>query len=87
MSDLIPSSYVKVKYVTHNGKKVVVYLEQHNIITKGEYKFVSGYQINKQGEAVTVKGGSILHLIQIGEGVEVIPQMVSKTYGDLHDAK
>jgi hypothetical protein len=87
MSDLIPSGCVKVKYVANNGKKASVYLEQHKIIDKGEYKFVTGYEVNKQGEAKIVKGGSVLHFIQVGDGVEIVPQLVSKMYGDLHDVK
>lgn len=86
MSDLIPSSIVKVKYLAE-GKQKSVYLEQHKIIDKGITKFVSGYEVDKHSEGKIYKGGSILHLIQLGEGVEVIPQLQSKMYGDLHDAE
>jgi hypothetical protein len=89
MGDLIPSSYVRVTY-QFNGKQKSVYLEQHRIITTpplgGSTQMVTGYECNKQGESKIYKGGSILHLIQLGEGVTVIPQLQSKMYGDLHDA-
>lgn len=86
MSDLISCSIVKVKYTAASGKKAFVYLEQHKIIDKGDIKFVSGYEVDKNGEAKSIKGGSVLHLIQIGEGVMITPQLQSKMYGDLHDA-
>lgn len=86
MSDLIPCSIVKVKYIAGNGKKATVYLEQSRIVDRGEYKFVTGYECTAQGDAKSIKGGAILHLIQMGEGVTVVPQLQSKMYGDLHDA-
>ena len=88
MSDLIPSSYVRVKYVTPNGKKKSIYLEQVKYPESQGIKFVSGYEVDKNGDPKKPPKGidSVLNLIQLGEGVEVIPQLQSKTYGDLHDA-
>jgi uncharacterized protein with HEPN domain len=82
MSDLIPSSYVKVKIA---GKRSV-YLEQVKQFERGGRKFVSGYEIDKNAESRIFQDGLRLHLIELGEGRTVIPQLQSKTYGDLHDA-
>jgi len=59
-----------------------------------EYKFITGYAVDKHAEGITIKVkggesdgllGDVMHMIQLGEGVTVIPQLQSKTYGDLHD--
>jgi hypothetical protein len=88
-TDLIPCSIVRVKYVGNDGNKKSIRLEQSKIIDKGTHKFISGYEVNKQGEPVPPPKGidSVMNLIQIGEGVEIIPQLQSKMYGDLHDAE
>jgi hypothetical protein len=81
--DFVPSRNVKV---LRQGKKKPVYLEQPKFVSKKGMDFVAGYEINREGEAKVVKGGAVLHLIQLGEGVTVVPQKQSKMYGDLHDA-
>lgn len=82
MSDLIPSGYVKVKI---KGRKPI-YLELSKQFERGGRKFISGYEVDKNAESKVYKGGSLFHLIELGEGRTVVPQMQSKTYGDLHDA-
>ncbi len=57
-------NYVKVK---HPSKKKPVYLEQAKLITKGDYIFISGYEIGKDCEPKIVKGGGVLHLLQVGK--------------------
>lgn len=88
MSDLIPCSIVRVKYIDMGGKKKSIRLENSKIIDRGTHKFISGYEVDKQGEPKAPPKGvdSVLNLIQLGEGVTVIPQLQSKMYGDLHDA-
>lgn len=98
-TDLIPCSIVKVKYVGNDGKKHTIYLENSKIIDKSkgkimqllsqDIKFVTGYEVDKHGEAKQPPKGidSVLHMIQLGDGVTVIPQLQSKMYGDLHDQK
>jgi hypothetical protein len=81
--DFVPSQNVKV---LRQGRKKPVYLEQPKYISKKGMDFIAGYEINREGEPKVVKGGAVLHLIQLGEGVTVVPQKQSKMYGDLHDA-
>jgi hypothetical protein len=81
--DFVPSTSVKVLM---KGKKKPVYLEQPKYIHKKGMDFIGGYEINQQGESKIVKGGAVLHLIELGEGVTVVPQKHSKMYGDLYDA-
>jgi hypothetical protein len=69
--------YVKVKLQS----KQTVYLEQAKVIAKGGHKFISGTQVDSQGETVIKKGGTTLHLIQLGEGVTVKPMEFDKFYG------
>ena len=71
--------YVKVVL----GKKTPVYLEKAQYITKGKITFLSGYQVDKFGDAHK----SILHLIQIGEGgPKVYIQAINPTYCELENA-
>lgn len=88
-NDLIPCSIVRVKYIGMDGKKKSIRLENSKIIDRGTHKFISGYEVTKQAEPVPPPKGidSVMQLIQIGDGVTVIPQLQSKMYGDLHDAK
>jgi hypothetical protein len=80
--------YVKVKTP---GKKAI-YLECAKFVTAGEQvaiyppptggmTFLTGYQVNKEGDAILCKGGGIMHLIQVGPGVKIWPQETSKMYG------
>jgi len=88
--DLIPCSIVRVKYISDmTGKKASIRLEQSKIIDKVTHKFISGYKVDKHGEPAAPPKGfdSCMYLIQLGDDVEVIPQLQSKTYGELHDAK
>jgi hypothetical protein len=78
----IKFGYVKVK---HPSVKKPVYLEQAKIVTKGEYTFVTGYEVYKDCEPKIVKGGGVMHLLQLGEGVEIIEQTVNKMYCELED--
>lgn len=73
--------YVKVKMCGQRS----VYLEQARYIRDGQ--FITGYQINKHGDSAMYKGGVIKHLIQIGDGVTVIPQKWNLKYAELEDQK
>lgn len=75
--------YIKVK---HPALKKPVYLENPKVVTKGSHSFISGLVVNKQGDAVIVNGGSVMHLLQIDETVQIIPQKFNLKYGDLEDA-
>lgn len=88
MSDLIPSSYVRVKFIAHNGRNRSIYLEQVRYTDRSGLKFISGYEVNKQCESKKPPKGvdSVIQMIQLGDGVTVIPQLQSKKYGDLYDA-
>ena len=77
------STFVKVK---HPGLKKAIYLENPKITVRGDYTFISGYVCNKNGDGKVVKGGSVLHLLQVGEGVEIIPQKFNNKYAELEDA-
>jgi hypothetical protein len=81
MADYIKTDYVKVKIA---GKKSI-YLEQVKYTEAKGLKFVSGYEIDKNAESKIIHGGVTQHLIQLGEGREVVPQMMSKTYATLED--
>lgn len=72
--------HVKVKI---KGRRSL-YLEQAKYVRNGT--FIAGYQIDKRGESILYKGGSILHLIEVGEGVQVIPQKFNLKYAELEDA-
>lgn len=87
-TDLIPCSIVKVKYIGNDGKKHSIYLENSKTIDRGTHKFISGYEVDKHAEPKQPPKGidSVMNLIQLGEGVEVVPQLQSKMYGDLHNA-
>jgi len=80
--------YVKVVI----EKKAPIYLEKAKYVTKpgpGVFPtvFLSGYQVNKQGEGVIIKGAEQLHLIQIGEGgPKVYIQAMNPTYCELENA-
>jgi len=89
-TDLIPCSIVRVKYISNvTNKEASIRLEQSKIIDKGTHKFISGYKVDKHAEPAAPPKGfdSCMYLIQIGDDVEIIPQLQSKMYGDLHDAK
>jgi len=73
-------SYVKVKI---KGKKSI-YLENPKSMVKGAMQFISGYQVDKQCEGVSYRG-DLLHLIELGEGVTVLPQTVNKQSCELGD--
>jgi len=77
-------SYVKV---IHPSEKKPVYLEQAKIVTKNGYTFITGYVVGKDAEPKIVKGGSVMHMLQLGEGVKIIEQAVNKMYGDLEDTE
>jgi hypothetical protein len=82
MGDYVHSSYVKVKI---KGKKSI-YLEQVKYLDKGGHKFVSGYEIDKYAESKILKGDTVvMHLIELGAGVTVVPQMQHKMYLELAD--
>ena len=77
------STFAKVKI---KGKKSV-YLENPH-----EYKgFIIGYQVDKYAEAVLAKTpqglADVKHMIQLGEGVTVVPQTLNKMYCELEDQK
>ena len=77
-------NYVKVK---HPALKKAVYLENPKTIIKHGHTFVSGHVVNKQGDPVIVKGGSVMHLLEVGEGVQIIPQKFNPKYAELEDAQ
>jgi hypothetical protein len=71
--------YVKVVI----DKKAPIYLEKSKYITRGAITFLSGYQVNKSGDA----DKAVLHLIQIGEnGPKVYIQAMNPTYCELEYA-
>lgn len=72
--------HVKIKIRGHRP----IYLEQARYIR--DNTFITGYQITRLGESVMYKGGVIKHLIQIGDGVQVIPQKFNLKYAELEDA-
>lgn len=82
MATEIKFGYVKVK---HPSEKKLVYLEQAKIVTKNDISFITGYVVDKNAEPKIVKGGSVMHMLQLGEGVEITEQTVNKMYGDLED--
>ncbi len=64
-----------------NGR--TVFLEKSKYVTKGKITFLTGYQINKSGDA----DKNVLHLIQIGEGgPKVYIQAMNPTYCELEYA-
>jgi len=67
--------------VSIEGKQNPVYLK--NAVYIQNYKFISGYVVTKEAEPVIVKGGHVLHLIELGVGVTITPMIVDHTYGDL----
>ena len=87
--------YVKVVI----GKKTI-YLEKAQYVYAGAVKsqsrsciapdavtFLSGYQVNKEGDAVIIKGAVQLHLIQLGNnGPKVYIQAFNPTYCELENA-
>ena len=81
--DNLMTTYVKVKM---KGKKAV-YLKDPKVV-KG---FLVGYQYTKNMEPVLAKTpeglADVKHMIQIGSGVMVVPQVVNNTYCELEDAK
>jgi hypothetical protein len=74
--------YVKV---IHPSEKKPVYLEQAKIVSKNGFTFITGYVVGKDAEPKIIKGGSVMHMLQLGEGVKIIEQTVNKMYGDLED--
>jgi len=74
--------YVKV---LHPSSKQAVYLEQPKLVTKGDFKFISGTVCDKEGETKIVKGGTVLHLLQLGEGVKVIGMKHDNFYGIMEE--
>jgi len=75
--------YVKV---VRNGKPSI-YLEKAKYIVKGKNTFLSGYQIDKNGDGVIIHGAEQLHLIQIGEGgPKVYIQAMNPYYCELENA-
>ena len=78
------TTYIKVK---HPGLRKPVYLENPKTTAKGGHTFVSGHVVNKQGEPLIFKGGSVLHLLETGEGVKVTPQKFNNKYAELEDAQ
>ena len=80
--------YVKIKHPANEGK--LVYLEQPKIVTKGENKFLTGYEIvlTKDGEPKSkiTKGGLTMHVFQLGEGVEIVGLKSNLMYGNLEEA-
>lgn len=81
MTTDIQFHYVKVKHPANKGKWV--FLELPKIVTKGENKFLTGYEVNKDGEQKEVKGEAVMHLLQLGEGVEIVGLKSNLTYGNL----
>lgn len=81
MTTDIPFFFVKVKHPANKGKWV--FLEQPKIVTKGENKFLTGYEVTKDGESKEIKGGAVMHLLQLGEGVEIVGLKSNLTYGNL----
>ncbi len=76
--------YIKVK---HPSLSKPVYLEHPNLIKKDGLEFVSGYAIDKYGESKFVKDGCMIHVLQLGKGVKIIPQEMHKKYGVLENKK
>lgn len=76
--------FVKVK---SPQLKRPVYLEHARFIERKGHRFVSGFVIKKDGESVLVKGGDVLHLIEIGPGVVVQQMEFDNKYGWLVPAK
>ncbi len=76
--------YIKVK---HPSLSKPIYLEHPNLLRKDGLEFVSGYVIDKYGEPRIVKGGDVIHMLQLGNGVKIIPQEMHKKYGILGNKK
>ena len=74
--------YVKV---LQPSNKKAVYLEQPKFVTKGDIKFISGTECDKEGETKIVKGGTVLHLLQLGEGVKVVGMKHDNFYGIMEE--
>jgi|SRR5208282_463901 len=74
--------YVKV---IHPSEKKPVYLEQAKIVSKNGFTFITGYVVDKNAEPKIIKGGSVMHMLQLGEDVKIVEQTVNKMYGDLED--
>jgi methionine aminopeptidase len=73
--------YAKVKI----GKAKPFYLEHVKRIKKSGMEFVSGYLVHKNGEPITHRGAVVMHLIQVGEGVKIVPQTMNKFYCELEN--
>lgn len=77
-------AYVKVK---HPALKKAIYLENPQMITKSGHTFISGEVVNKFGDPLIVKGGSVVHILEVGDGVLITPQKFHLKYGNLMDAQ
>jgi hypothetical protein len=82
MTEDIKFPYVKV---LHPAVKKAVYLEQPKLVTKDDIKFISGTECDKEGETKIVKGGTVMHLLQLGEGVTVIGMKHDNFYGIMEE--
>lgn len=76
--------YVKVKM--QDGS--TVYLELAKLVegkslVKAKSKYIMGSQINRDGESVMQDGGTITHLIEIGDGVTLWVMEFDKFYGHM----
>jgi len=74
--------YVKV---LHPSCKKAVYLELPKLVTKEGHQFISGYVCDKDGESKIVKGGSVMHLLQLGVSVKVIGMKPDNFYGIMEE--